>query len=296
MRNRIKYSQNFLKSTDLVRELIEKVGIDTKDTVYEIGAGNGIITYELLKKARKVVAYEIDINLYNKLLRRFENNKVLELVNSDFLNCKLPETPYKVFSNIPFRQTSDIIRKLTSSITPPTDCYLIIQHEAATKFAGKPFVHSNTQMSVLLHPWFEFHQIYNFRRTDFFPLPNVEVVLLHIIHRLSPIISECLKSKYQDFITYAFNQRKSSIFGGLSELFDRNNLQILLSKQNISRKSKPSEINFETWIMLFNEFMKLPKVKRDKVQGSFAKQIAFQGRLAKIHRTRNDKHWRSKID
>lgn len=70
MRKRIKYSQNFLKDRKLVCELVEKSGINSRDIVYEIGAGSGIITRELLKKAKKVIAFELDENLSEKLSKR----------------------------------------------------------------------------------------------------------------------------------------------------------------------------------------------------------------------------------
>lgn len=59
MRTRIKYSQNFLKDRGLIKSLLEKSSINKEDVVYEIGAGQGIITEELLKKSGKVIAFEI---------------------------------------------------------------------------------------------------------------------------------------------------------------------------------------------------------------------------------------------
>ena len=71
MRNRIKYSQNFLVSNELVRSLIRKSSLSSDDIVFEIGAGEGIITQELLKKSKKVVAFELDRDLLNKLSEKF---------------------------------------------------------------------------------------------------------------------------------------------------------------------------------------------------------------------------------
>lgn len=99
MRNRIKYSQNFLKSRLLVRDLINQSGISESDVVLEIGAGEGIITSELLKKARKVIAFELDKNFFDKLSCKFQNNERLDLKNEDFLTSSLLNYPYKVFSN-----------------------------------------------------------------------------------------------------------------------------------------------------------------------------------------------------
>ena len=127
MRKRIAYSQNFLKSKALVSGLIEKSLITKNDVVYEIGAGQGIITEKLLKAAKKVIAFEIDENLFNKLLTRFKNETKLELKKGDFQKYPLPTNPYKVFSNIPFNITSAVINRLTQTNNPPQDSFLIIQ-------------------------------------------------------------------------------------------------------------------------------------------------------------------------
>ena len=93
MDKRITYSQNFLINKTLVSELIEKSSITDKDIVYEIGAGEGIITKELLKKAEKVIAFELDVILFDKLSKKFQNEKSLELKFGNFLDFDLPNLP-----------------------------------------------------------------------------------------------------------------------------------------------------------------------------------------------------------
>jgi len=282
MRNRIKYSQNFLTNSGLVKSLVDKSNISSNDTVFEIGAGEGIITKELIKKAGKVIAFELDRNFYDKLTQKFQNEKSLELKLSDFLNTSLPEYPYKVFSNIPFNITSAIIKKLTLEDNPPEDAYLIMQKEAAMKFAGKPLDYKNSQLSVILNPWFEFRVVYNFRSGDFFPRPNVDIVLLEITKREGPLVDYKDKDKYEDFITYAFNQPKPNITEGLS--------RIMKIKPTTS---KASEINFEDWISLFESFLVQPQRLQNFVKDSFTKQLKQQENIEKINRTRVDKNWRN---
>ena len=53
MRKTVIYSQNFLKDKTLVANLINQSSITKDDVVYEIGAGEGIITEQLLKKRWK---------------------------------------------------------------------------------------------------------------------------------------------------------------------------------------------------------------------------------------------------
>lgn len=269
MRNRIKYSQNFLTNSGLVESLVDKSGITTDDTVIEIGAGDGIITKELIKKSKKVVAFELDSNFFKKLSEKFQNEKSLELKSEDFLASSLPTYPYKVFSNIPFNITSAIIKKLTLTDNPPEDAYLIVQKEAAMKFAGKPLDIKNSQLSVILDPWFEFRVVHEFKPSDFFPRSNVNIILLEIRKRDGPLVKD--KNKYQDFVTYAFNQPKRSI---------------------LPTNSKPSELNLEDWTVLFELFLNIPEKQQNIVRDSFARQLRQQKTLEKIHRTRMDKNWR----
>ncbi len=279
MRNRIKYSQNFLTDRKLVENLVAGAHITPNDTVLEIGAGEGIITEELIKKAGHVIAYELDNNFFGKLSKKFQGEKLIDLKHEDFLNSPLPAYPYKIFSNIPFNITSAIIKKLTLAESPPEDSYLILQKEAAAKFAGKPLDIKNSQMAVILHPRFEFGIVYEFKPNDFFPHPSVNIILLNIKKRTSPLVKD--KEKYRDFVTYTFNQPKPNITEGLSKIMK-------VEPTN----SKPSELDFADWISLFELFLKLPLQKQNLVNGVFTKQRKDQESIEKSHRTRLDPKWK----
>lgn len=252
-----------------MERLVNDSNISTNDTVIEIGAGNGIITKELLKKAKRVIAFELDNDFFKKLSEKVQSEKSLELKLEDFLTSNLPTYPYKVFSNIPFNITAGIIKKLTFSDNPPEDTYLIVQKEAGAKFAGKPMDIKNSQLSVILHPWFEFRIAHEFTPTDFFPRPNVDIILLKIKKRNEPLVGD--KNKYRDFVAYTFNQPKRSI---------------------LPKNSRPSELNFENWVSLFKSFLAQPPEKQKVVEGAFKKQLMDQESIEKIHRTRVDKNWK----
>jgi len=126
-------SQNFLRSQKLVAKLIRHSSIGKTDTVIEIGPGRGIVTEELLKVSGKVIAVELDSKLYNLLREKLQVHRNLDLVQTDFLKFELPTYTFKVFANIPFIITTDIIRKLTSEKSFQ-EGYLVVQKEAAKKF------------------------------------------------------------------------------------------------------------------------------------------------------------------
>lgn len=292
MRTRIAYSQNFLRDSRLIASLIERSNISKNDLVFEIGAGSGIITTELLKHAQKVVAFELDLNLIKKLTHIFAGNLRLDLKCGNFLEFSLPNIPYKVFSNIPFNITSAIIKKLTFSGSSPLDSYLIVQKEAALKFSGKPFCDKNSLISALLYPWFEFRVVHEFKRGDFFPRPNVDSVLLEIKKRDDSLVNNNDKDDYRDFVVFAFSQFSPNILEDLEKVLGRQEILTLSRKLNFSAKQKPSEINFENWLDLFNLFLTKPQNKKIIVSGSYNSWIRQQENIEKIHRTRVDKNWR----
>ncbi len=293
MRKRVKYSQNFLKSKKLVRDLIKQSSINKEDLVYEIGAGQGIITKELADHCKKVIAFEIDKNLHQKLKEKFQKlSEKIVIKPGNFLKDPLSNQAYKVFSNIPFNITSDIIKKLIFSKHPPIDSYLILQKEAAKKFAGIPLDTKNSLISIFTKVMFEISIFHNFKRTDFFPQPKVKIVMLRIKKKASLLPKERIDSFY-NFITYAFSQFEPNILKGLSRIIDGHRIKQLAKKGKFSISYKPSQLKMKSWLNLFNIFLKYSnKKQKNKIKNSFNNLQRQQGALQKIHRTRLGKNWK----
>lgn len=144
----------------------------------EIGPGKGHITRILMKHCRILTAVEKDKNLYDKLLAKCDISDTINLHNKDFLKWPLPNTgEYKVFANIPFCHTTNIVRKLAEHKNPPKEAWLTMEKGAAKRFFGIP--HENTR-SLFLKKVFDLKIVYYFRREDFHPMPRVDVVLIHM--------------------------------------------------------------------------------------------------------------------
>lgn len=295
MRKRIAYSQNFLKDKGLVAKLISQSTITKDDTVFDIGAGQGVITDELIKASGKVIAFEIDSNLFGKLEHRLEGIKSVEVRLGNFLDYPLPNYPYKVFSNIPFNITSAVIKKLTEAQNPPADTYLILQKEAALKFLGKPYDSKNSQLATLLKPWFDMTIVHNFGKNDFFPKPMVDIVLIRIEKRSNPLVSADYKRLFEDFIVYTYNQFQPNVIEGLSKVLRRETMLRLVKQIGFNANSKPSELEFKDWQSLFDYFVKnTNQDHKSIVKGAFDRLQQQQQNLQKINRTRLDKNWKSK--
>lgn len=284
----IQYSQNFLKSKKIVEHLIKKSSINLKDIVYEIGPGRGVITQELAKRCKKVIAIEKDKQLFNYLRGRFKNNSKIEIKYGDFLHYPLPkEECYKVFSNIPFNITAEIIHKLTSAKNPSEDIYLFVQKEAAKKFIGFPYAKKTQMEALFLKPWFDLKVLYHFKRTDFEPLPRVDIVFLRIKKRQQPLINKNQSQDYRDFIVYGFSQWKPTLREGFKKIFTKTQFKKLSKDLKIPYNVTPAQLNFDQWYKLFQYFLiGVSENKKKKIFGAENILKNQQKNLQKIHRTR----------
>lgn len=177
MRNHL-LSQHFLKSPRLALILIGHSNLKKRDTVVEIGAGSGVITSALAHRVHRVIAIEPDhttaLKLRTNLTKRNINN--VEIIEQDFLNYKLPSTPYKVFSNPPFHLSSKIIHKLIEANNSPEAFYLILQKQFALKLLNTDR-HYTSQLGLKLIQEYQTKIRLPLKPTDFTPPPAVPTVL-----------------------------------------------------------------------------------------------------------------------
>jgi len=167
-------SQNFLYSRKLVSKLVGSSSIAKNDLCLEIGPGKGIITQQLVKQAGRVIAIELDSQLFAQLKTNFRYVDNLAVYHQNFLNFQLPKTTYKVFANIPFAIEGQIIRKLIDNSNPPDDCYLVLNKQLANRLVAN---FKENLFSIIHKPFFGFEICYQFKKTDFAPMTSVDTVL-----------------------------------------------------------------------------------------------------------------------
>jgi len=236
-------SQNFLTSKKIIQKLICKTSIHANDHVIEIGPGKGHITGMLLQHCRKVSAIELDQKLYDRLLSKYSKCGNLSLYHKDFMKWNLPVNgEYKIFSNIPFSHTTDILRRLTECKNPPQEAWIIMEKGAAKRFMGLP---GENLRSLMTKPMYDMRIVHFFRREDFHPMPKVDVVMVHFKKKPICDILAAEWRNYQGFITIG--------------LKDKAGLLSLLTKRQLSRACKiagvsdlvSAEILYIQWLCLF---------------------------------------------
>ncbi len=176
MRNHI-LSQHFLRSPKLALILIGHSNLKKRDTVIEIGAGSGVITSALAHRVKHVIAIEPDHITAEKLRTNLAKRNIenVEVVEQDFLDYNLPDTPYKVFSNPPFHLSSKIIHKLIETDNPPAAFYFILQKQFALKLLNTDR-HYTSQLGLQLIQKYQTKIRLPLKPADFTPPPAVPTV------------------------------------------------------------------------------------------------------------------------
>lgn len=280
---RIRYSQNFLRSPRLVDRLLDRSGIAADDLVIEVGPGRGVITSRLAARCRQVLAVEKDPLLVAELRARFADAGNVALFASDFLSFPLPLTTYKVFANIPFNITAAIVGKLTSGSSPPVDAYLGMQREAADRFLGAP---RETLAAVLLKPWFEPTVVHRFRADDFVPAPAVDVVLLRLRRRETPLVAPDEAELFADLITYVFTAWQPTVGAALAQVLSKRKVVEIARVADVCLNRPPSAWPFLDWVRLASTFRAIAGEDVPAVRRARQRLERQQDGLQKSHRTR----------
>ncbi len=285
-RRELWHSQNFIRHSELVRDLLAHTDIGTDDLVVEVGPGKGIITQELIKHARQVIAVEADEDLARVLrsspLARQAN---FRLVVADFLAWPLPREPYKVFANIPFNRTAEIVDKLTRARCPPTDAFLIMQEAAAHRFIGLPYQKESLK-SILLKVEYEVTIVRSIPSSAFRPRPRVSIVLARFRRREHPLVPVDQIQAFRDFVVYVYTQWQPSVLEALRDVFTPAQRKIMAQQRGIG-ELKPSELTMDHWLVLFETYLvHATQGRKQTLHGSERRLKRQQGKIEKRHRTR----------
>jgi 23S rRNA (adenine-N6)-dimethyltransferase len=185
-----------------------------------------------------------------------------------------------VFANLPFDATAAMVERLVRAPIPPHDAYLVMQPEAAQRFAGQP---RETLVAVLLKAWFEPTIVHRFRRTDFTPAPRVDVVMLRLRKRGPPLVQHSDRGFYRDLVVALFTSTRRTLLDSLRALLGSRRARRIAAHVGLTAATTPAGLPFERWLELFGEVQAADLHPR--IAGAERRLIGQQRRLHKVHRT-----------
>lgn len=155
--------QHLLINEKIIKQIIKESKISEEDKIIEIGAGTGILTSELVKNSKKVLAFEIDKNFKYHLNEI--KNKNLEIIYDNSLNYDWRDYN-KIISNIPYSLSEPIIMK---TINDKIDFMILTIGENFKEILEK----KETKIGILTDLFFEITPIIKVDKKDFIPHPRI---------------------------------------------------------------------------------------------------------------------------
>ena len=193
MTKRKSLGQHFLNSPNIAKSIVSFAKITKNDVVLEIGTGQGILIPYLCKNSKKVISIETDKRLHLAAKSKFSDMKNLILEHGDGFSS---EHSFSIFvSNLPFSKSRLAIewllqKKILRSV-------IMVQKEFAEKLIS---TQNHKAVSILANYGFEIKFLMNVRKSNFFPIPKVDSVI--ILLKQKKILSKVLISTVNCIFSY----------------------------------------------------------------------------------------------
>ena len=216
-----KLGQNFLVNPEALEIILEAGELTETDTVIEIGAGLGCLTDVLARRAKRVIAVEVDELLYEALAIQFSTDSHIQLLNADILKLELdsllchdPKTEpatFKVIANLPYSITTPILWKLLDHHKQIHSCVLMMQKEVAERIVAEPGGKDYGALTIGVAYRTEATLIATLSPENFYPAPKVDSALLKLTMRENPKVRVENEEFFFTVVRTAFRTRRKML-------------------------------------------------------------------------------------
>lgn len=254
--------QHFLIDDAVLEDILEAAKIQLEDHIVEIGTGIGVLTRELVQRAKTVTAIEIDARMIPLLekfvvptLKKQMGGHILNIIHGNALEVDFPEEAYAIVANIPYQITSPLLRHaFLESTTRPNTLTLMIQREVAEKIC-RPFetLEKKNQwddagmLTILVGLFGTPRYVRTVPPSAFLPPPKVESAVMHIQSHPRPIVDFETMEEIFRLTKAAFSQKRKMLrntLGAFHGGMER------LKAASISPERRPQTVTIAEWVSL----------------------------------------------
>jgi 16S rRNA (adenine1518-N6/adenine1519-N6)-dimethyltransferase len=191
------FGQHFLIDLNLMRLLVDSADIKKDDIVLEAGCGTGSLTSMLAQKAGRVVAVELDHNLFHIAKEQLSEIKNLDLLNTDILENKntlskevirllslaRENVPGRLLliSNLPYNAATPVMMNMITGDLKADEMCVTVQKEVADRMKASPGSSDYGILSVLMQASGDVEIIRILKPSVFWPRPEVESAMVKFV-------------------------------------------------------------------------------------------------------------------
>jgi 16S rRNA (adenine1518-N6/adenine1519-N6)-dimethyltransferase len=255
MRPNKSFGQNFLVDRSVLQKIVGAAQLDPNDEVLEVGAGTGVLTRELARHARRVVAVELERDMLALLAQTTSAYANVELVARDLLLLDPAEifgqAAYKLVANLPYYITAPTFRHFLESASPPRLLVVMVQWEVAQRIVAGPGELSLLGISVQFYGRPEI--IARVPAQAFYPAPKVDSAILRVnVYPQAPLAPEERKGFFR-LVQAGFSERRKQLHNSLTHGLHRKNevIRAWLAAAAIEASRRAETLSIEEWLRLW---------------------------------------------
>ena len=249
------FGQNFLIDRSVLLKIVSAADIKQEDAILEVGAGTGVLTRELAKEARRVVAVELERDMLALLAKTTSAYPNVELVARNLLFLDPAETfgqtAYKLVANLPYYITAPTFRHFLESASPPRLLVVMVQMEVAQRIIAEPGELSVLALSVQFYG--QPRIIERVPAKAFYPAPKVDSAILRVdVNQQAPLLPAERDSFFR-VVQAGFSEKRKQLHNSLTHgLHHKNELvRSWLAEASIDASRRAETLSIEEWLRLW---------------------------------------------
>jgi len=256
--------QTFLFKQFISEEIVLLADIKSHDSVVEIGAGLGALTFPLAERAAKVIGLEYDRSLVS-ILKKIITHKNVEIIHADALNFDYGKvftkykTKLKIIGNLPYYMTSPLIFKLLKLKSIIEVILLMIQKEVATRIVAHPGTKDYGTISIFSQLYCDVSPQLTVTKECFYPRPQVDSEVVKFKIRDKPVVKVKNEHFFEKLVRASFSQRRKTLLNGLkgAHYLNRGKQKILqaIERSGIDPKRRPETLTISEFNTLCQQII-----------------------------------------
>jgi 16S rRNA (adenine1518-N6/adenine1519-N6)-dimethyltransferase len=241
--------QHFLSDPRILTRIADALDLRAHETVIEIGPGRGSLTQQLLARAARVIAIEIDRALAATLRERYAGDPRLDIIERDVLETNLgilAGGEFALVGNVPYYITTPI---LFHALRPPrpTRAVYLVQKEVADRLSASPGTKEYGALTVNVGALARVETLFRVPPGAFSPPPSVDSAVVRITPRPDPAVRPDEEERLRLFVQQAFGMRRKQMRRVLRSLLaiPAERAEELLRAAAIDPETRPETLSAE---------------------------------------------------
>lgn len=249
-----KFGQNFITDVNLLNAIVADADITSDDVVVEIGPGAGTLTAAIAKKAKRVIAFEIDESLSPVLKETLKDVDNVNVIFRDILKVKPDELkglaggPFKVVANLPYYVTSPVLFYFLENDFPLVSLSVMVQKEVALRMIALHDTPDYGVLSLAVQSRADATITRHVSRNMFHPTPNVDSAVVKLtLNQGIPY-----RQTFDKLVKCAFSCRRKTLVNNLMQSMGMQRAQAeeLLKKAELDIKVRGEALSKEQFLRL----------------------------------------------